>query len=103
MNEMQSETKYLQSLAQQADRILRSELKESRVSYIFAEARIYDARTVGVKGDNRAYGYVAEITLRRKHGFVWQKKFLENLSLRITNEIDGINRVVYVTSRPHKH
>ncbi len=55
---------------------------------------------MGVQGDERTYGYPAEITLFNKDRFIWTKKegFLEKLSNRITNEVKGINRVVYTTA-----
>jgi len=89
-------TKYLQSLAIQADKILREELSKSKLDYDFAEARILNIRTVGVQGDDRTYSYPAEINIRKNGVFVWDPEFNACLSNRITNEISGINRVLYV-------
>ena len=87
----------LRDLAIKVDKILKEELEKSKISFDLAEARIYDALTVGVQGDQRTYGHPAEITLYDKGEFVWDRKFLETLSNRITNEVQGINKVVYLT------
>ena len=87
----------LQDLAKRVDQILKEELGKEKINYDLAEARIYSAKTVGVQGDERTYGHPAEITLFYKKDFVWDTKFLERLSVRITNEVNGINKVVYVT------
>lgn len=92
--------KKLQGLAIKVDEILREELKQARIKCRF-EARIYNARTVGVQGDERTYGHPAEITIKnpqQKRKPTPEKSFynfLAQLSSRITNEISGVNRVVY--------
>ncbi len=94
---MDEETrKYLQSLAIEVDRIVRYELSKSTLNYDFAEARILNLRTVGVQGDDRTYSYPAEINIRKNGRVVWNPDFAARLSSRITNEVSGINRVVYV-------
>ena len=64
-------------------------------------------KTVGVKGDARAYEEV--ICLRMVNSTdgmtaVWTDmpyKFLTKVSNRITNEVSGVTRVVYdITSKP---
>ena len=64
-------------------------------------------KTVGIKGDKRAYEDT--ICLRivdSSDGMTakWSqlpREFLENTSSRITNELDGITRVVYdITTKP---
>jgi len=90
------EDQNLKRLAGEADRILKEELSKSGISYDMAEARTYDVRSVGVQGDGRTYDYPAEIELRHDGRVVWDTDFIERLSNRITNEIKGINRVVYV-------
>ncbi len=93
-----NKTDELMRLAQEVDKILKEELKKNNIKYDFAEARIYNAKSVGVQGDERTYSYPAEICLYDGGKFVWKTKFLRNLSSRITNEIRGINRVTYVTA-----
>ncbi|MBS3117394.1 hypothetical protein J4430_00755 [Candidatus Woesearchaeota archaeon] len=96
-------TEELMNLARKVDKILKEELTLASIEHDLAEARIYDLRTVGVQGDQRTYAYPAEITLYRGDKFIWDTEFLEKLSLRVTNEVDSINRVVYViaTRRPN--
>jgi len=67
-----------------------------------AEARIYNIKSVGIKGDRRAYGYTAEIGLKYKRKFIWESEFFKELSTKITNEIEDINRVVCVISNKEK-
>lgn len=90
------EKKELKNLAWSADKILKEELKKENIEYTLAEARIYNIRTVGVQGDYRTYCYPVEITLYQKENFVWNESFLSKLSTRITNEIKGVNKVVYL-------
>lgn len=86
----------LVDLAQRVDKILKEELSKAGIEHDMAEVRIYDIKTTGVQGDGRTYTYPAEIELRKKEEFVWQPEFTRNLSSRITNEVRGINRVLYV-------
>jgi len=64
-------------------------------------------KTVGVKGDARAYEHVLSLRMvDSSDGMTakWSKlpyKFLEKVSSRITNEVKGVTRVVYdITSKP---
>ncbi len=86
----------LRDLAIRVDKILKEELKKSKIKHDMAEARIYDVKSVGVQGDERTYTYPAEITLMLDGKVVWKEKLTEKLSYRITNEIKEINRVLYV-------
>jgi GMP synthase (glutamine-hydrolysing) len=70
-------------------------------------AVLTDTQTVGVQGDYRTYGHV--IALRAVTGddamtADWARlphEFLAKISSRITNEVPGVNRVVYdITSKP---
>lgn len=63
--------------------------------------------TVGVQGDNRTYDRVVALrAVTSKDGmtadwFAFTQEFLSHVSNRITNEVRGVNRVVYdVTSKP---
>jgi len=62
---------------------------------------------VGVHGDRRAYGYtivvrsVASIDAMTASFSHLPYHLLERISIRITNEIKGINRIVYdITNKP---
>lgn len=90
---------YLRDLAVEVDKILKEELEKNGVGHDLAEARVYNVRNVGVQGDERTYEYPAEITLMCDGKFVWEPNFLADLSNRITNEVRGVNRVVYVLGK----
>ena len=63
-------------------------------------------RTVGVMGDERTYEYVCALrAVTSTDGmtadyFPFDHDFLGHVSNRIINEVRGINRVVYTTSKP---
>ena len=70
-------------------------------------AVLTDVRSVGVKGDARTYGYTVVLRSVTTDDFMtaeWTRlpyEVLEKASLRITNEIEEITRVVYdITSKP---
>lgn len=97
------------SILRHADLILREELakfdKENKVWQGFAV--LLPIRSVGVMGDRRTYSYVIALRMvESTDGMTatWYKassEFLEVVSNRITNEVNGVNRVVYdITSKP---
>lgn len=93
----------LQNLAIRVNKLLLEELAKAGIQSLSAQARIYDAKTIGVQGDAKTYAHPAEITIphpKTKDGGSYGEKdfyeFLQKLSNRITNEIQEINRVVYV-------
>ena len=87
----------LNDLSEQVEEILKDELKKRRIRYDVAEAEIYNIKSVGVQGDNRSYDYPVQIKIRYKSGrFNWNNEFLTRLSTRITNQVVGVNRVVYL-------
>ena len=64
-------------------------------------------KTVGVQGDNRTYDKVVALrAVTSTDGmtadwYPFDAKFMAHVSNRITNEVRGVNRVVYeVTSKP---
>ena len=64
-------------------------------------------RSVGVMGDGRKYDYVIALRAVETSDFMtanWAKlpyEFLDNLSTRIINEVEGISRVSYdISSKP---
>ena len=94
----------LKELADRADKILKEELKKDGIGYDIAGIRIYNAKSVGVQGDDRTYAYPAEIKLINDRKFIWKDDnefydFIARLSTRITNEIREINRVTYLIGK----
>ncbi len=96
-------------LLQEADAIFIQMLKEHGLyDYVWqAGVILLPIKTVGVMGDSRTYQYaVALRTVLSTDGMTadWARlphEFLAQVSNRIINEIDGINRVVYdITSKP---
>ena len=70
-------------------------------------AVLLPVKSVGVHGDRRAYGYtivvrsVASIDAMTASFSHLPYHLLERISIRITNEIKGINRIVYdITNKP---
>ena len=68
---------------------------------------ITDTRSVGVQGDARTYGSTIVLRAVTTAEFLtasWAHvpyELLEKISVRITNEVKGITRVVYdITSKP---
>ncbi len=99
---------YLDLLAR-ADHIFIEELLQNglydRVSQAFAV--FLPVKSVGVTGDQRRYEYVVALRAVETVDFMtarWAQlpyDFLEKVSLRIANEINGISRVVYdISGKP---
>jgi GMP synthase (glutamine-hydrolysing) len=98
------------ALLQQADAIVREELAaaglERQIWQSYA-ALLSDVRSVGVMGDERTYGnpiVIRAVTSDDAMTADWARipyDVLERMSQRITNEVYGVNRVVYdITSKP---
>ncbi|MDR3386018.1 MAG: glutamine-hydrolyzing GMP synthase [Rudaea sp.] len=96
-------------LLQRADDIFISELRKSglydKVSQAFAV--FLPVKSVGVVGDARAYEWVVALRAVETVDFMtahWARlpyEFLEAVSLRIINELNGISRVVYdISGKP---
>jgi GMP synthase (glutamine-hydrolysing) len=87
-------------------------LQEIRSAGLYEEiwqsfAVLSDNRTVGVMGDFRTYGYVCAIRAVSSEDAMtadWVRlpyELLADISTRIVNEVNGVNRVVYdITSKP---
>lgn len=90
-----------------ADAIFREELGKSRSKADQYFAVLTNTRSVGVMGDFRTYDYTLALRAVRTSDFMTCEyarlphALLARASARITNEVDGINRVVYdITSKP---
>jgi GMP synthase (glutamine-hydrolysing) len=96
-------------ILQQADAIFIEELRTNGLYDKIWQAFcvLLPIKTVGVMGDARTYEYVLSIrSVNSVDGmsadfYHFDMSFLSSVSNRITNEVKGINRVVYdVTSKP---
>ena len=94
---------------QNADAIFREELEKSGCSKNASQyfAVLTDTKSVGVIGDARTYGHTVALRCVTTDDFMtaeWTRlpyDVLEKASSRITNEVHGVNRVVYdITSKP---
>jgi GMP synthase (glutamine-hydrolysing) len=98
------------ALLQEADAIAREELARAgleREIWQSYAALLADVRSVGVMGDERTYGHpivLRAVTSDDAMTADWARiphDVLATISQRITNEVPGINRVVYdITSKP---
>lgn len=97
------------SLLQQADAIFREEMAKTGYENELAQffAVLPGVKSVGVMGDHRTYEHLVILRAVTTDDFMtadWAKipyDLLSRVSNRITNEVKGINRVVYdITSKP---
>lgn len=98
------------AITQEADAIFREEIRNHglhRQGIWQSYAALLDVRSVGVMGDERTYQQ--PIVLRAiqsedamtASAFPFTFEFLEHVAHRITNEVDGVNRVLYdLSSKP---
>ncbi len=102
-------TKEKIKILKEADNYFISELKQENLydKIWQAYAALLPVKTVGVMGDNRTYEYICLLrAITSSDGmtadyFDFSKKFMQKVSNKIINNIQGINRVVYdVTSKP---
>ncbi|WP_185863391.1 glutamine-hydrolyzing GMP synthase [Blattabacterium cuenoti] len=96
-------------ILKEAEDILLQELKNYDIYDSVSQAFIVllPIRSVGIKGDKRTYEYAAILRVVNTEDFMTATfshlsyDFLEKVSNRITNEVDGINRIAYdITSKP---
>ena len=96
-------------ILREADAIFREEMAaaglEGAASQYFAA--LTNMRSVGVMGDGRSYDYAVALRAVSTEDFMtadWVRlpyDFLDRVSVRICNEVAGVNRVLYdVTSKP---
>ncbi|MCC8122889.1 MAG: glutamine-hydrolyzing GMP synthase [Oscillospiraceae bacterium] len=92
-----------------ADAIFRDEIAAAGVNKSVNQyfAVLTNARSVGVMGDGRTYDYTLALRAVTTTDFMtadWARipyEVLDNISVRIVNEVPGINRIVYdITSKP---
>jgi GMP synthase (glutamine-hydrolysing) len=97
------------AMLRRADAILREEITKAGVYDDIAQALavLLPVRSVGVMGDERTYEHVCALRCVTTEDFMtadWYRmchKLMAKISSRITNEVAGVNRVVYdVTSKP---
>ena len=94
-------------ILRQADYILCDEIKKYKNKPQQYFAVFTDVRSVGIKGDNRAYDYVIAIRAVTTNDFMTCEyaslphKILNRIASRITGEVKSVSRVVYdITSKP---
>ncbi len=97
-------------LLRKADVIARAELREAGLDRTIWQCPVVllaDIRSVGVQGDGRTYGHpivLRPVSSEDAMTADWSRipyEVLEKISTRITNEVQGVNRVVLdVTSKP---
>ncbi len=96
-------------ILQEADAILREEIKKAGLDREIWQyfAALPPMRSVGVMGDERTYNYTIGLRAVKSEDAMtadWARipyEVLEKISIRITNEVEQVNRVVYdITSKP---
>lgn len=102
-------TKEKADTLRQADFIFREELAKAEQDKCLSQyfAVLTNARSVGVMGDGRTYDYTLALRAVTTDDFMtadWARipyEVLDRISVRIVNEVRGINRIVYdITSKP---
>jgi len=95
------------NILREADAIVREEIGKLRNKPNQHFAVLTNVRSVGVMGDGRTYDYTVAVRTVKTDDFMTAEfmklpyRTLERISRRITNEVDGINRVVYdITDKP---
>ena len=102
-------TKEKLDMLRQADFIFRDEVAKAGLEQSMSQyfAALTNMRSVGVMGDGRSYDYAVALRSVQTSDFMtadWSRlpyELLDRVSVRIVNEVRGINRVLYdVTSKP---
>ena len=102
-------TKEKADTLRQADFIFRDEIDKAGQDKCLSQyfAVLTNTRSVGVMGDGRTYDYTLALRAVTTDDFMtadWARipyEVLDRISVRIVNEVRGINRIVYdITSKP---
>ena len=97
------------AILREADAIFRAEAADAGVASSMSQyfAVLTNMRSVGVMGDGRSYDYAVALRAVSTEDFMtadWVRipyDLLDRVSVRIVNEIRGVNRVLYdITSKP---
>ena len=96
-------------IVREADAIFRQEVADAGLAGAMSQyfAALTNMRSVGVMGDGRSYDYAVVLRSVATDDFMtadWVRipyEVLDRVSVRIVNEVKGVNRVLYdVTSKP---
>jgi len=96
-------------IARRADHIFIQEIRKAGIYEEISQAFacLLPVKSVGVMGDKRTYEQVIALRAIETTDFmtadwyIFEAKFLKNVSKRIVNEVPGVARVVYdITSKP---
>jgi len=102
-------TKEKLEIVREADYIFRDEMAKSGMDKLASQyfAALSNMRSVGVMGDGRTYDYAVVLRSVDTGDFMtadWTRipyEVLDRASVRIVNEVRGVNRVLYdITSKP---
>ena len=102
-------TKEKLDLLREADAIFREEIARAGLDKLLNQyfAALTNMRSVGVMGDGRTYDYAIALRAVETSDFMtadWARipyEVLDRVSVRIVNEVRGVNRVLYdVTAKP---
>jgi GMP synthase (glutamine-hydrolysing) len=102
-------TKEKLDILREADAIFRSEIRKAGLERECSQyfAALTNMRSVGVMGDGRSYDYAVALRSVQTSDFMtadWSRlpyELLDRVSVRIVNEVCGVNRVFYdITSKP---
>ena len=97
------------AILREADAIFREEMAAFGLSQQSSQyfAALTNMRSVGVMGDGRSYDYAVALRSVQTSDFMtaeWSRlpyELLDRVSVRIVNEVRGVNRVLYdITSKP---
>ena len=96
-------------MLREADYIFRDEVARAGLAGTMSQyfAALTNMRSVGVMGDGRTYDYAVALRSVQTSDFMtadWSRipyELLDKVSVRIVNEVRGVNRVLYdITSKP---
>ncbi len=102
-------TKKKLDMVREADWIFRDEVAKAGLQNMMSQyfAALSNMRSVGVMGDGRSYDYAVVLRSVQTGDFMtadWTRipyEVLDRVSVRIVNEVPGVNRVLYdITSKP---